>query len=386
LKRLLFILTESPFTERDYERFGVGYLTKCFHVSILDCTAFIKPQVWTCYRDIAYREDFYLSVMSIKVLKNYMLRLSPQRIVVIDCLGGSVKAEKVRRVLYRAGSTFVRVQAGLLPLVPSCVSKKEGMSAFFKKLVTSNVLWRRASKIGKKAVPIDIAFIGGKAGYDMPLTRLAKICIPAHSFDYDIFLKLRRVAPSKISAYAVFLDEDMVHHSDYVHHGLSPPVSEELYYTELANFFNVLEKKLGMSVIFSAHPRSNYDNRLHVLQGRPYVMGKTAELVKDASLVLLHASTAQSFAVLWKKPMLFLTSDGLNSSWIGPSIDYNASIFNKKPVNLSQDNQIADVGEDCFEIDENCYKNYHEQYLKVPGSEDKTTWELLVNFIDEAKI
>ena len=49
----ILILTEAPFTRRDYDRFGVDLLRKNFHVSILDCTSWLKPEFWKKYSAIA---------------------------------------------------------------------------------------------------------------------------------------------------------------------------------------------------------------------------------------------------------------------------------------------------------------------------------------------
>ena len=42
---------------------------------------------------------------------------------------------------------------------------------------------------------------------------------------------------------------------------------------------------------------------------REIITGKTAELVKDAKLILNHDSTSFNFVALWKVPMIFITTD-----------------------------------------------------------------------------
>ena len=78
--------------------------------------------------------------------------------------------------------------------------------------------------------------------------------------------------------------------------------------------------------------------------------------------------------------MVFLTSDGLRASWIGPTIDNNASIFGKIPFNVSHQGDFTQEDVDgMFMIDADRYTRYHEQYLKVPDSKDMNSWELLLD-------
>ena len=98
-------------------------------------------------------------------------------------------------------------------------------------------------------------------------------------------------------------------------------------------------------------------------------------------VVLLHQSTSFSFAVLFNKPTVFLTSNKLRNSWIGPRIDNLAKILNGKVINMNNDlNKPLDL-QNLLKIDENKYKNYLDQYLKVPNSPDIPLWEIFTDFI-----
>ena len=82
------------------------------------------------------------------------------------------------------------------------------------------------------------------------------------------------------------------------------------------------------------------------------------ELVKNSKIVLLHASTSMSFAVLFKKPAVFLTSNELEQSWIGPTIKDFAKLMNSQIINISDElNKPLDI-ERLSKIDEAKYKYY----------------------------
>ena len=127
----------------------------------------------------------------------------------------------------------------------------------------------------------------------------------AHSMDYDIYLNLRNRPKNNKDSYVVFLDEDMVNHSDYNLLNLDLPVSEFQYYPILVQFLKKFEITTGLKVKFSIHPKSRIKNLEKYLKDFDLSVGKTAELVKDSSLVLLHTTTAISYAILFKKPVIF---------------------------------------------------------------------------------
>lgn len=167
------------------------------------------------------------------------------------------------------------------------------------------------------------------------VVKIATRRVAGHSFTYDIYLGLRNRPCPPRRPYAVFLDENFVYHSDFNVAGVRPPLSESEYYPTLNRFFRDFEQATGLEVVYSAHPRSNYAARLGLLDGRSFVLGGTAELVQGATIVLTHVSTAESFAVLWDKPMAFLTSNELRACHYGPVIDARACLFNKAAINMS---------------------------------------------------
>ena len=69
--------------------------------------------------------------------------------------------------------------------------------------------------------------------------------IAAHSLDYDEFLEFDGERETD-ERFAVFLDEYMVHHSDYLYSHLVPPTTEGHYFPALNRFFDVFEARTGM--------------------------------------------------------------------------------------------------------------------------------------------
>ena len=132
---------------------------------------------------------------------------------------------------------------------------------------------------------------------------------------------------------------------------------------------------------FAIHPKSRTKNLEKILKDVDYSIGNTHELVRDSSVVLLHASTSVSYAVLFKKPAIFLTSDKLAKSWIGPRINNLAKSINGKIINLNSDLNYKLNTKDLLQIDEIKYKSYLDQYLKFPRSPDIPLWEIFTENI-----
>jgi hypothetical protein len=145
-----------------------------------------------------------------------------------------------------------------------------------------------------------------------------------------------------------------------------------------------METKL--QVLFAVHPKSNILKLPNLLKGIKYTAGNTAELIKNSNMVLLHSSTSISFAVLFNKPAVFLTSNKLKNSWIGPSIDNFAKTLNSRVINMNNDlNECINL-QNLSKFDEGKYKNYLDQYLKVPNSPNAPLWEIVIDYIKHKQL
>ena len=116
-----------------------------------------------------------------------------------------------------------------------------------------------------------------------------------------------------------------------------------------------------------------------------YSIGNTAELVKNSSAVLLHSSTALSYAILFKKPAIFLTSNQLKKSWIGPRIDTFAKVVNGQLINMDVDFNKPLNLHSLSKIDKGKYKNYLDNYIKMPNSPNLPIWEIFAKEIKNNK-
>lgn len=378
----IVLLVISPFSRRDYERFGVEMLSRSFRVSICDCTAWLKPEFAAKYADIVYACPGYVPITSAESLWREIDRDRP--IVVIDYLGspGEGEVRAFRRRLRARGVPRAFVQAGLLPEPAATLGARARGGLQPREIAALGMkLWRRTLRALRPEPPPEIVVLSGTAGLRRSGAYRSPRKVWAHSADFDTYAAVdrdRRTLPP----YAVFLDEDMIYHSDFEHAGSRSPATEAAYYGSLTAFFEEIEAAYGTPVVVAAHPRSRYDLRRHLWSGREVVHGRTAELVRDSALVICHQSTAISFAVLWRKPLLFLTTREIAVSGnMQARIALISSILNSVMINVDVRDGVPP--KDClFSVDEAAYAAYVREYIRRDGAPEGSLWEIFSRYVE----
>jgi hypothetical protein len=204
--------------------------------------------------------------------------------------------------------------------------------------------------------------------------------IRAHTLDYDLYLENKDTVDDQ-EDYAVFLDEYLPYHPDFLIETIGPiHLNAEQYYRTINKFFSEIEKKFGVRTIIAAHPYSRYDLKPECFPGREIIKGRTVELVKRSKFVFAHMSTSINFAVLYKKPILFLTTDGISAIPQGHFIDHFARQFKKKPINADHSEELTLASE--LKMDEESYRKYYSNYIKASGSPQKPFWEIVADHIE----
>lgn len=382
MKRILTFLIESPLDKRNYIRFGIQYLDSRYVVQILDCTHYVYPKIPAKLNVMIDPGCRYTLISSSKELRN----IDPVGIggIVIDMLGETISGNNVRRHLLQNGGLRVLVLAGRLHFTPSLFLER------LKKLITK--AWRPTSiqSFLKQAVrtldkklapvrPIDLLVLGGAA--DINAIRSTSI-VYAHSFDYDRWQTLPQSNLVHQGKFALFLDEDMVSHPDYVRLRLQPAATEASYYSAINHFFNEYQQYTGIPVYVAMHPHSQYLKQSNLWGDRKLFYAQTPEAIKGASQIFLHFSTAISFAILDNKPITHLISDEIMKSFMGRQI-VGLSQFLNTPI-LNIDHPLTKKDALCLtQIDMARYRAYKNMYIKSEDSEKAPLWEIIANAVDQ---
>ncbi|MGB7789236.1 hypothetical protein [Methanoregula sp.] len=384
--------------KRDFDRFGIQILQdEGFEVTVWDLTPCLHPGFYSTleipdridYRNLHIFERKADVLMSIAAFQDTDLAV---------CLIGF---DYNSRFFYRAFSQHhIRYCVWQAISLPVSINPDTAISFSWRKFL-KKIAGMRLRAIGNHVVtrlmkkhyrlfgvrPATIAMLAGERSddtYFYPIDKTTKK-LWLHLLDYDIYLEQRQQADRMFPGrYAVFLDEYLPFHPDYKYIGVEPPVSADEYYPGLCSFFAFLEKKYDLRVIIAAHPRSKYDAPQEYFGDRTVFRGKTAGLVRDAEFVIAHMSTAIDFAVLFNKPLIFVTNDILSRQQdgllpFGRYIDTVAAAFHKKPVNIDAVNYV-DWDEE-MNVDPGVYQKYRNAFIKKDGTPELPFWKIVADYI-----
>ena len=307
----------------------------------------------------------------------------------IDLMGTSFSCVRIRRIISTHGASRIKLFLGELPQhnsSKSLISRLKNAALkgrFFGRIFEYAI---RKFFIQKLEPKIDISIYSGSACKERYNNQDEHI-VWAHALDYQMYLNSlsSQYEYTNEKSYAVFLDQNAPSHPDYYFHKNKPPVTENNYYQSMNNFFDNFENITGIEIIIASHPRFSAKKNHNHWGNRRSVIGETPSLIKGSDLVFAHYSTAISFAVLLKKPVVQL----LTNEYI-KSYRYDTFIAFKNVLHLMQfnvDNFDNDkiAKKDFFSFDKAAYKNYEELYLKSRYSLLDDLWVKVAEQINKYK-
>jgi hypothetical protein len=386
--RKVVYLIDQPLDERNYERFGVQrWLEHNWTVEVWDLTPWAYPTVWRTFielRSDLRRFDGYFPIASRREMRT-RLSVSSWIKFFVDLTGDSYQSIQAKISLVRTGAIRIVCPGGSIPIPDrtdiGLVRKFAGLvakgpigfwkwlsSAFFHKLVAPRI-------------PIGMAIVSGEQSIHG--VRRGGEIIRTHNFDYDIYLALMKSPSGAKGRYAVFIDQDYCFHPEYLYQGIPPLATPGRYFPTLCSGLRMISEALNVPVHIAVHPRATYQQRgLDVFAGFELEYGMTAKLIKECVVVVCHDSTAVQFAVLYGKPVIFVTTDELMITYEGQSIAKVAAELGKSPVNLDRaDLQAVDWRKE-MQVDAAIYKAYIRKYIKTAGSPELPLWDIVINHVE----
>ena len=171
-------------------------------------------------------------------------------------------------------------------------------------------------------------------------------------------------------AYAVYVDEALRDHPDYEIIDFAPPIQGDVFYKSLSAFFDRVEQTTGLKIIIALHPKASYrqDELVELFGERLVASGKTSQLIKEAALVFMHNSTSVSSAVIYRKPIAFLTSAQIDQSWLRSELDVRSSWLNQPVISIDDptDAEISRLRSNA--IDHAAYQKFEINFLRTPNA------------------
>lgn len=387
--RLLLIL-KNPFTARDYDRMGIEILRRRFDLTVLDCSPWLMP--CTSETRVAATPD-HVRLIIVRSMGDLKAFLANERGgFAIDYVGQfSAAAILMFHQLKQAGLKIVAIDSGSFP-IPKEWKRPPLTVRQFAYALRSQFIPRAVRGLGRRLLrgilpdqAADIALVAGDSWMTDPRFVCAKTKVPSHSFDYEKFRTLKALPRDEANApYAVYIDESLSAHEDNQELGYRSPVSHGRFAPALRDFFSRFEAATHLPVRIAGYPSAQRAECKETFGDRIVEFGRTAETIRGAEIILAHASTAISFGVLWRLPIVFLTTPELDESWYFPWVQVSSQVLRRPLVDIEADLPSPDGIASWFILDEQTYANYETTYLRAVDAPDLGLWDIFINSIEAA--
>jgi hypothetical protein len=379
------------FTERDYQRFGVAVLQRNgFTTEVWDGSAIIYPEAQAGKVFLPGENDSIIdkTFFRIEDLENSITTCHKNTIII--CLFSlNTNTLPIFRLLSNNNLNWGVDNTNSLPVPKMYYSAstkyRHYLSRLFKdKLLTSiqalinKIILKYYFLFGVK--PAIYVLMSGTRSTDFMNTPIDGRTqrIKMHSMDYDIYLEEREIPEETDEKLCVFIDTYSTTDPDRFYHGEgSTYYPTEAYYRNINRFFDHLENRFGYRIIILSHPKMRPVEDHKIFGNRERIYGKTPHYVKKATCVLSHESTAISFAILFKKPILFLTSHEIEQMPNGRNINTLAELLGKKPIYI--DNSFPSKLADLKGVDSYLYNTYVSSYITQTPN-DIPSWQIFSDY------
>ena len=383
----VIILLSIPFNSFFEERMQLTkLLDKGFNLEVFDMSFFMmKKALKLSYSS----KDNRVIVTNFKNKKSLFLKLKQLKNsdVIIDY---SNQDPKIRHVINKLNIKIIRIQGGGVPtLMPNTLNEQNKIKVnnflnlwirfeTIKNAKLSYIIHALKNKILLRLFKpyIDVLFLCGnelvrnEQNYINENTRVIK----AHDFDFDKF-KLNELTLVKTKKRFIFIDQMLTSHPELTIKNRIY-ANPKMYFKRLRHFFDIVEKETGVEIAVALHPRNISSKETLNFGKREIFFGKTLELIRDSMGVITHASTAVNFAILFKKPILFISDKELISQV--PETKALYKWLNQECIMLDKKIVVSDII--CnIEIDESVRKKYKESFIICNEStQNMTLIDLLI--------
>lgn len=197
-----------------------------------------------------------------------------------------------------------------------------------------------------------------------------------HNLDYNNYLNFKK--KNKKKNIVTFIDQNLSFHQDFYIKKKKPIVTPDEYYKNLFKYFKFIQSKYNTKVIIAAHPKKGLKNPFLKNCKFKISFNKTPNLISESRFVIMHYSTAVSYCVLFKKPIIFITNNELNRKRAGYQIKTLSKALGAKIFNIDESFKKFKINVNLFK-----YQKYKDNYLKYPNSDDMNSWYVLKKFLNK---
>lgn len=299
----VIILDHEPFHERKINHYFINdFLSQGYEVeywALCDILPYMKRAKFQ-YRG---ESDFVKYIVSMNDLFSRLELLDPNGDLLIVEVWFLFNTRNIFRRIKSKGLKWIKIDYYLNPTKSlespsSLMSKFKGLdlNIFFNKVIN----WGFSRLLKQEYAIPDIFYLTGQSHQYAPIAREV---VALDYFDVLEYKKRKADPPLLQYSYIVFLDIMLLDHPDIIMLGKKNVISKSAYYISINEVFDKIEKCTGLPVIIASHPKATYKDEFGK---RLVIANKTAELVIHSNMILTHGSLSISYALLSKKPIVYL--------------------------------------------------------------------------------
>jgi len=395
--RIIF-LVRWPITPREVQKFSFEYLrSQGYEILVFDLSKLLNRQALLSHISPDVVRGEYITIFESYSELKKKVREHSARTFFVDYLVGlsdlDMRVERVFRILRKYGAKYIIISAGALPILswPSTIGnrikmlikKNSSPKKVFHYLIRKFILWCTRHRF---LYPLPYKIFSTDSEI---LTRFItqrnisrSSVIPIHSLDYDAYLRYQNNGSLSVTKdrqkICVFLDEAAAQHRDSSLLKIKT-IDEKKYLEEMSQMFDLVEIKTGLKVVIASHPYSNYENYSLAFGGREIIKGKTVELVAASSMVIMHATTSVSYAVLFDKPIMVVKTAEMIKKGFSDYVDMMAAALGLKAINISDPRWSEHISFRYDTWPRSRYEDYQFKYVKSPHLGEKGVWEVFAD-------
>ncbi len=380
MKKKIIFLTDNLFSNRDYNRLGIKFLKNFFVINIINVSNITNISSFKNIKKNNKKFKEYKIVKSLDELKKIIKKQNYN--YAYDYMGITLNTWLIRNFIKNNNIKIIKNFADD-PSIPveqtknifrriynNFFSRKQLGGSILRKFINRTII-----RYNKKFIWDYGVFFNDKA-FNKSNKKKCKNFIKSHTFDYDTYLHINKKKKTLFQKnYFVFIDNNLPGHPDYKYHGTKPPVIKKKYLSELTLFFDKFEQLTKSKILIASNPKTIYKNK-KTFGNRKIFNNKTSLLVKFSKGVIMHNSTAINFPILFKKPVLFLTSDHINESWLSEGIYLLAKSLNLSVINIDNFSKKNLINKHYKVRD---YDSFLNAYIKSSNTKKNFSWKILAD-------
>ena len=392
---ILIVLDANPLTKHTVIRMGLDVKFKNWKIVYWNLLNIINVNINKSYNTKGFRRIVRKNFIEINAFQDlkHELKKIPSKFYYANQVGNkSIFSSLLDRYLNYKGGKKIYIHPGLDPEL------KITFFEVFKDLIIKDKIF-----LLKKI----INFIRGKIFFKINehIQAKPKILFAGNNFTYKLFKK--KITSKKIfkidsaefekyskfgskiknKNYLLFLDQVLEGSFDHKLNYLGiRKLNKKKYWDNLDKIFNTfLSRYKNSKFLVAAHPRRNI---LDKPINKKFIFDKTYNLVKNSKIVFAHTSLSTKYAVLLKKPIVFITMDMFKlltfgniktaevySKLLGTNIiNVNDKFFlRSKQIRLNK----------SISIDKKKYKKFAEEYINFPGLKPQGRWKKILKVLEQ---